>query len=1056
MTGVPGFWRLSMRTRLLLILIPLVGLAIGGLGHFLTVDGEAAVMAEKRAHLLGVTQVLTGHLEQMGGFGNLAAVCPRDDRDACIHQLNTALSPYTDEIAKAFQGVGVGYYHRQLDAIITYGPSADYGGKVGLSIAAEHPGRRVMASGEAAVESGLLVRGNILNAMTPIVEAGQVVGYVWANELLTAIDEEVRGMKRAVYVTTTLLMVMVMLIVFIAATRLTRDVETIKTGLAGMESDLTVRIPPLLGETGEIAGGINKLAQSLAISRQAELGAAANALEQRESQMRTALQAIDEAFVIFDEDDRLVYCNDRFRDLLPLCADVVVPGSSFEEIMRTGVARGEYPDAAGREDEWLAQIVRLHQTGSGAAELRTANGRWLRMVDRRTPAGQVVGFRVDVTDLHHAREVAEAANQAKSMFVANMSHEIRTPMNGIIGMTDLLLTTSLDAQQFDYATTVKQSADALLTIINDILDFSKIEAGRLDIEVIDFDLRALLEQVTTLLALRAEDKGIELMAEVDAAVPSRLRGDPGRLRQVLVNLMGNAVKFTSRGEVLLKVDVLAEGNPVSIRFEVTDTGIGIEPDNLKKLFSPFAQADASTTRHFGGTGLGLSICKRLVELMSGEIGVHSTPGSGSTFWFVLPFALQATAADVERRDGDLVGKRILVVDDHPTNLKIIESMLAAWQCQALPAASGDEALALLAAERTAGRRPDAAIIDMRMPGMDGEALGRRIRADEAFAGMPLMLLTSVGVRGEAERVHAAGFAAYLTKPVRGELLHAGLCSLFGVAGVPGTAPLITSHRLEDVRRYGHILLVEDNETNQKLARAILARLGHEVSAVGNGADAVALLAEQPFDLVLMDCRMPVMDGYEATRLIREGAAGERARTIPIVAMTANAMEGDRERVIAAGMDDYLSKPIDTANMAATILRWLDQGDVGAGRPQGKVPAAGDGGLFAARDLVANMGDDADLARAMLPEIMAGLRTETETMASLIDSGNTEDAARSAHTAKGLAAAACCQPLRDQAQAIEGLIKAGQFDAARAALPAWREDFGRLQAAVDVWLAGPGG
>ena len=1048
---MPGFWRLSMRSRLLLVLIPLVGLAIGGLGHFLTLDGEAAVMTEKRAHLLGVTRVLVVRLEQMGGFGGLAASCRPDGRDDCIRQLNAALAAYTDEIASAFPGTGVGYYHRQLDAIITYGPSTDYGGKVGLAIAAEHPGRRVMASGQAAVESGLLVRGNILNAMTPIVEGGEAVGYVWANELLTTIDEEVRGMKRAVYLTTSLLMILVMLIVFIAATRLTRDVETIKAGLAGMEGDLAVRIPPMLGETGEIAAGVNKLAQSLALSRQAELGAAANALEQRESQMRTALQAIDEAFVIFDEQDRLVYCNDRFRDLLPLCADVVVPGTSFEQIMRTSVERGEYPDALGREAEWLAEIVRLHQAGSGTAELRTANGRWLRMVDRRTPGGQVVGFRVDVTDLHHAREVAEAANQAKSMFVANMSHEIRTPMNGIIGMTDLLLTTQLDVQQFDYATTVKQSADALLTIINDILDFSKIDAGRLDIEVIDFDLRALLEQVITLLALRAGDKGIELMAEIDAAVPSRLRGDPGRLRQVLVNLIGNAVKFTSRGEVLLAVSVLMEGDPVTIRFEITDTGIGIEPDNLKKLFSPFAQADASTTRHFGGTGLGLSISKRLVDLMGGEIGVRSTPGVGSTFWFVLPLALQANAVVVERRGGDLAGKRCLVVDDHPTNRKLIERLLDGWQCQALPTASGDEALALLAGEKAAGRIPDAAIIDMRMPGMDGDELGRCIRADQAYAGMPLLLLTSVGVRGDAERAHAAGFAAYLTKPVRGELLLDAMRTLFGVGGASLPAPLITNHQLEDVRRYGRILLVEDNETNQKLARAILTRLGHQVSVVANGAEAVDTLAREAFDLVLMDCRMPVMDGYEATRLIRDGRAGAPARTIPIIAMTASAMEGDRERVIAAGMDDYLSKPIDTATMETTIVRWLDTArtrDVG----RSAVPLAADDGLFAPQRLLANMGDDRELVRAMLPEILAGLAAETETMVALVDAGNEADAARSAHTAKGLAAAACCGVLQEQAKAIEDLVRQGQFAAAAAAMPAWRDDLARLQAAAGNWLA----
>lgn len=1050
MLHLSRFWRFSMKTRLLLVLIPLVGVAIGGLGYFLTLGSEQAVMAEKRQHLLGVTRILVAHLEKRGGFAHLAGDCQREGRDACIGRLNAALASYTDEIAQVFPGLGVGYYHRDLDAILTYGPSAEYGAKVGIAIAADHPGRRVMATASPSVESGWLVRGNILNAMTPIVEHDQVVGYVWANQLLTAIDEEIHSMKRVVYATTTVLMVMIMLIVFIAATRLTRDVDSIKQGLQHMEKDLAARIPPLLGETGEIANGINALAESLARSRRAELAAAANALEQRESQMRTALEAIDEAFVMFDEHDRLTYCNDRYRDLQTICADVAVPGARFEDIITAAVERGEYPDASGREKEWIAEIVALHQSGTGVAELRTANGRWLRMVDRRTPGGQIVGFRVDVTDLHRARETAEAASQAKSMFVANMSHEIRTPMNGILGMTDLLLTTELDAEQRDYAQTVKQSADALLGIINDILDFSKIDAGKLDIEVVDFDLRALIDQVTTLLALRAEEKRIELVAAIDPLVPSRLRGDPGRLRQVLMNLVGNAIKFTAQGEISIAVTVLAEGDPIHLRFEIVDTGIGIAPAHQEKLFSPFSQADASTTRHFGGTGLGLSISKRLVELMGGDIGVESAVGVGSTFWFALPFALQTLGVPSDQVVESLVGKRILVVDDHPANLQLVATLLRSWQCTSLTASDGAAALALLDAEAAAGRGLDAAVIDMRMPGMEGDELGRRIKADPRFAEMPMLLLTSVGVRGEAERLHAAGFAAYLTKPIRSDHLREGLASILG-SGVDRTAPLVTRYWLEESRRYGRILLVEDNETNQKLANAVLSRLGHSVVIAGNGAEAIAILAQEDFDLVLMDCRMPVMDGFEATHIIRSGGAGIRDATVPIVAMTANAMEGDREEVLRAGMDDYLSKPIDTSRMASTIGRWLARRHHTAVTVGGLTPAADSAELFLPQRLIDNMGGDRDLAATLLPDVIAGLRAEIVALRARLQEGKQDDTVRSAHTAKGLAAAACCPQLVELARSLEVSAAQGDRVAVDVGLSRWDELFRRYSDIVDAWL-----
>jgi signal transduction histidine kinase/DNA-binding NarL/FixJ family response regulator len=909
------FWRLGMRTRLLLVLIPLVGVAIGGLGYFLTLGSEDAILAEKRQHLLGVTRVLVERLAREGGYSRLERECaaPAGARDDCVRRLNARLAPYTDEIAGAFPGVGVGYYHRRLDAILTYGPSAEYGSKVGIAIGPAHPGRRVMEQGMAAVESGLLVRGNILNAMTPIVEDAQVVGYVWANQLLVSIDGELARMRAAVFAVTSVLTLLIMAVVFIAVTRLTRDVETIQAGLQRMGEDLGARIPPLVGETGAIADGINALAGSLDASRQAEKEAAARALEQREGLLQAAIDAIDEAFVIYDENDRLIYCNDRYRDLILLSADVVVPGATFEDILRTSVARGEYPEAAGREAEWIAAMIAQHRNGTGAVEVRTAGGRWLRVVDRRTPSGHIVGFRVDVTDLYQAREAAEGANRAKSMFVANMSHEIRTPMNGILGMTDLLLATDLDAEQLDFAETIKQSAQSLLVIINDILDFSKIDAGKLDIEVIDFEPRVLLGQVRNLLLPRAAEKGLEFAVSIDPQVPERLRGDPVRLRQVLLNLLGNALKFTSAGQVAVSVRVAAGGDRSRLRFEVADTGIGIAADKLERLFAPFTQADESTTRNFGGTGLGLSISKRLIELMGGEIGVRSTPGSGSTFWFDLPFA---------------------------------------------------------------GALPETAI-------------------------------------APAHHRDSGGHAP--VPPAR-------------------------------------ILLVEDNLTNQKLASTVLTRLGHEVTVAGNGVSALEALAAADFDLVLMDCRMPVMDGFEATRCIRKGQAGVRDSHVPIIAMTADAMEGDRERVLGAGMDDYLTKPIDTARMAAAVNRWV--GDRHPSEPAALEPqaGAGSGEAFSAQQLLEHMGGDMELAVTLLPEIVQGVANETATLKAAIETRDRDGALRSAHTAKGLAGGACSPPLVELARAIEAQLRAGQFDEAGRQLPEWDRRLDSLRESSRVWLA----
>ena len=952
------WWPRTLRARLLAMLLPLVLIGSAGLGHGLMLLGEQAILDEKSTLLQGINRWQIARLAALGG---LDALLPPDaiaalGPPAAIQRLNAVLAPLSEEMAAAFPGVGVGYYHRGLDAIVTYGPHQVYGDKVGQSIAVDHPGRAVMLTNTASVARGWLVRGHILNAMMPIQAGGRAQGYVWANQLLDGVNEDLASMRQTVVLATLLVVALALALIVWVATRLSREVDCVQHGLDAMGTDLTARIPSMPGEVGDIAAGINRLAGALEAAQQTERNAASSALQQTEGLLRAAIEAIDEAFMIYDENDRLIYANDRCREVYPRAADQIVLGNSFEHIVRACVSRGDYTVAVGHEAEWIEAAAHQHRNGTRTAEHRMANGRWLRLIDRRTPNGHTVAFRVDVTDLREAREAAEAANQAKGIFVANMSHEIRTPMNGILGMTELLLTTPLNDEQRDYATTASQSAQALLTIINDILDFSKIESGKLDIEVLDFDLRLLLNETTTLLGLRAEEKSIEFMALISPVVPSLVRGDPGRLRQVLLNLLGNALKFTQQGQVTIAVTVVDPGTPVGLRFEVRDSGVGIAPDKLALLFTPFTQADSSIGRNFGGTGLGLSISKRLVELMGGRIGASSEVGHGSVFWFELALPVQpaqAVAGPTQAGVADLVGKRLLVVDDNATNLQLLQSLLGSWGCECLVCADPLQAMALLDGSRASGQPVQAAIIDMHMPGLTGEELGARIKAHPQWQAMPLMLLTSVAMRGDAERLRSAGFAAYLPKPVRGDVLQRAVLGLLGLlrqgaavlgAGdaaplgaalpVPLRAPLITRHQLREAEPTDRILLVEDNPTNQKLALALLRRQGHLVDVAFNGQEALTALATNDYQLVLMDCRMPVMDGFAATAAIRRGEAGVRNPAVPIVAMTADAMGGDRERVLAAGMDDYLSKPINAASLAAMVGRWL-----GAAAPSAGDPAA---------------------------------------------------------------------------------------------------------------------
>ena len=674
---------------------------------------------------------------------------------------------------------------------------------------------------------------------------------------------------------------------------------------------------PSTSDTDEIA----KMASALKVFRDTAVEVEASNLREiseARARLTDAIESISDGFVLYDSDDRIVLCNKPYKDtfLGPQLGPYAVPGASYREILLKSLELKLDETAIGREDEWLAERLEWHARRHNERVVKW-DDKWIKITEFKTDEGGTVAVHSDLTELLDAKEQAEAASEAKSAFLASMSHEIRTPLNGIMGMSALLGGTKLSHEQHDFANTINEAAETLLTIINDILDFSKVEAGAMELEQVPVNLTETIESTADLLAARASEKGIELACSLAKDLPAAIIGDSVRLKQILLNLLNNAIKFTDEGEVILSATRQQKSGAPVIRFEVRDTGIGIPADRMDRLFKSFSQVDASTTRRFGGTGLGLVITKRLVELMKGEISVNSTPGEGTTFTIDLPFT-EAEATQTPAIDELLAvvkGKRVLVLDDHKTNLTILGERLTGWEIAAELEHDPRAALERLAG----GAKVDAVITDFKMPKMNGVEFAEAVTAELGSGAPPMILYSSVSLLDQEARANLTkmGFVAQLMKPSKtAQMLAAIVKAIRPEAEIPGGSDTLSGWETDNTAL--SVLLVDDNAINRKIGQKILKRLDLDPTIVDSAAAAIEACLDRRYDVVFMDIEMPEMDGVSATAALRDVLPDDQHPYV--VALTANAMASDRESYLRSGMDDYLSKPIDVAALTKCLDR----------------------------------------------------------------------------------------------------------------------------------------